>query len=124
LQRQRCKFLQRHGSLARFENYFFKSTLKNDLGYYNAGVVAANSKVVGSAPGSSVQLYQSRYQHQGYFPSFRQPFRTTRVARFFLGTAYQNGGKMYQMTTKWAIKYAKIFHFATLPDLPKLVFLF
>jgi hypothetical protein len=34
LQRQRCKFLQRHGySLAQFENRFLNSTLKNALAH-------------------------------------------------------------------------------------------
>jgi hypothetical protein len=38
-------------SLARFESKKLYSTLENVLAYYNASVVAVNSKVAGLAPG-------------------------------------------------------------------------
>jgi hypothetical protein len=50
LQRRSCKFLQRTGSPARFENKYIFSSLKNALAYYSTGAVAVNSIGVGLAP--------------------------------------------------------------------------
>jgi hypothetical protein len=42
----------------------FSSSLKNDLAYYNAGVEAVNSKVVGLAP---VYCYNALDKHSPHF---------------------------------------------------------
>jgi hypothetical protein len=67
------------GSLARFEKKNIVSTLKNALAYYNAGVVAVNSKVVGLAPDCSWNTLSEL------------------VKEYQITTTLPNGHKQYQM---------------------------
>jgi hypothetical protein len=61
LQRQRCKFYNATGSLARFENKIFYSTLKKALAYYNAGDIQRQVRHTTLALYVAVNKNKSKY---------------------------------------------------------------
>jgi hypothetical protein len=67
LQRQSYKFLQRPGSLASLKTKHILFNFENDVAYYKAGVVAVNSKVVGSALGFRILTRESNFATDDFF---------------------------------------------------------